>query len=461
MGVVTFLLYKKGKVKLARVINIPSGGFNALTVSEFVESVECRETILCLSEREKTVIRKGLEALRWPTRYGEYVSPTRFKLSDNTDVINVINGIEAKMSCNDISNSLDNLGSQIRMGLEAIARSQCCKGTELIVNVNGGINGSLSNGEVTYGTNPYSDAQVTLPDGYESVEQYKAQKCSLANAMADGIIAMLYGLDTIATFNAIGATTVFILGTIGILVIPEVVIPALIAAISIAWLASGSLYALAQEVENRKEELICILYTTDTPSTAISLVADFFDVAIAALSFSSPVAIALKTILMIAVNEATLSQLYDKYAGFMYPSANCDDCEPVVLSVFNQAMGHRDMWGGQEYGATQENVNYALGDIDGLKAHFNGSYYLDVCYDFNKLVSAGTQIYLTYELLHSSVVGVYVNSESGTLYTSAGWTQQSLTGNSFVASQDCRSVLIKVYGDSGYNSDILLDAITG
>lgn len=441
-----------------RVIKVPTSGFNPLLQSEFSNSPSDDCYIVILSSRDKTLIRKGLQPLRWATRYGEYLNGNElFRVTDNKEVLSAIDELEVKIMGCDISNSLNNIAKAI----ELLAKSQCCNSTDVIVNVNGGINGSLPDGTITYGTESYGSEAVTLPDGYTSEAQYKAQKCALANAMADGIIGVVYGLDGIAAFEAIAGTTIAVLGLFSVIAVPEVAIPALLAAVAVAWLVSGSLFAVAQEIENRRDELVCILYNTDTPSTAISLVADFFDTVIAFLALTSPVGIAVKTILMILVNETTLSKLYDEYAGFMYPSANCDDCNPIALAEFNQAMGHRDIWGGQEYGATQENVELAYGDIDGLKAHFNGSYYLDVSYAMSKMVSAGTQIYLTYELLHSSIVGVYTNENATAFYTSGGWVQQTLNGNSFVASNNFRSVLIKVYGDSGYNSDILLDAVTG
>jgi len=318
------------------IIKVPHSGFNPLLKWKFEESETCDEQLICFNSQELLVIKTAIQALRWPTRYGEFLSPWRFETYPNQAVIDVIDDIEVKMSCNQISDGLEALGADIRAGLALLASAQCCDNTQVIVNVNGGVNGFLSDGSVTYGSAPYSDFPTEIPDGYDDQNHFDTQLCARANALFDAILQTLLVLTGTASFNAIGATVVLSLTFMGMIAIPEVVIPVLIAAMAVAYLSAGSLYAARQELINYREDIICILISGENYSAVIASLADIFDLIVASLGVSSPVGVAIKTILLVLFSADSLNWILEAFGGVNYPDADCSGCEEELPDIVGE-----------------------------------------------------------------------------------------------------------------------------
>lgn len=314
---------------MGRVIKV-DGKFNPILVSEFTLSLpdDCR--IVCLTSRDVTVIRKALIPMYWATRYGEFISPGAFELSDNSDLIELLEELEVKL----MANCYDGLRA-IADSIALLARSQCCDTVNVVTDGNSGVNGSVDDTFVTYGTEPYSTTPVTLPEGYVDEAAYLAEKCAVANAIATAIIDVVRNFGAIATFEAIASTAVLIVGAWGILVLPAVVIPTLVAAIAVSWLVSGSLLALSIELQNRKQDMICAMYTSTSESEAIDWLIDVFNAAVDALAENPATSAAMRTILAILVNQDTLKRLFSEYVGFSLPSAEglCDECGEDLVRI--------------------------------------------------------------------------------------------------------------------------------
>jgi len=214
----------------------------------------------------------------------------------------------------------------IANSIELLAKSQCCDTGDIIVNVNGGVNGSLSDGTITYGTEPYSEAPTSTPDGYEDNAQYEAQKCAMAHQMVSDCVYLFSVLSGAAGVSAIGGLVVTVLGVMAIITVPQVAIPTFIAVVATAFLASGSLYAASVEIEANRQDIVCALVSGDNLSDIMEALAGIFDIIVANIGASSPVGIAIKSMLLVVFSSDTLNKLYAGYAGFMYPAANCDDC---------------------------------------------------------------------------------------------------------------------------------------
>lgn len=319
---------------MSRIIKVPHSGFIALTVTEFESSSTCDERIVCLNSQEVTIIRKAIEPFYWPTRYGEFVTPGYFQIAPNGALIEALEGLETKMGCNDLSDAVLSLADSLERGLKAIANKPCCNDTtSVVVNLNGGVNGVLEDGTVTYGTVAPIDKPAEVPPGFTDEQHFDSQLCARAAAMVDGVIIGFGVWLGIESLGAVGLTVGLSLGFIGIITIPEVMLPTLIAAISIAYLAAGSLYAVREQIIAHRQDLICILYNGEGTAQVSESLAELFDIIIAAANVSGPVGMAIKTILLILFSSDTINKLYDAFAGTNYGEADCSSCDDLECPV--------------------------------------------------------------------------------------------------------------------------------
>lgn len=225
--------------------------------------------------------------------------------------------------------------SELAQAVNAIANKNfCCDNqTDIVVNVNGGVYGSTPDGTITYGTTPPIAPPTTIPEGYEDEAQYAAQKCAIAHGVVTGVVYTLDALTAVASVNAIAATIGIILAAVPIIPVSPVLIPVLVPLVATAWLASGVLHAASLMIEDNREELVCILLSGENIDIIFEQLAEALDIMIAAMSWSGPVALAVKSMILVLINADTLNQLYSEFAGIMYPSANCDFCDEVECPV--------------------------------------------------------------------------------------------------------------------------------
>lgn len=324
---------------------------------------DCR--LVLLSSRDVTVIRSMLVPASWPTRFGSWVSSKLFRVADNGGLIELLEELECKLMSCDISDSLNNIANAIA-SLRTMGCNQC---EDTIKETNGGVNGNLPDGTPTYGSVPYSDYPASLPVGYDSHEQFDTQRCGIAHLIVDGMVYTLKSLAGVGTVQAIGSTLLLVVAVVGLLVIPEVVIPTLITGIAVLWAASGTLLGLSVAVESHRSDIVCLLVEGENLETTIGLLSDLFDSIVAEIPLTGPVGTAAKMTLMTLVSADTLNQLYADYVGFAYPDADCDDCSPVVLVINNGTLTSGDLkikstnivdsiYGGA-FGVQQEMVQFA------------------------------------------------------------------------------------------------------
>lgn len=335
-------------VTTSRVIR-PASGFNPITEGEFVDSPDNDCRVVILTSRDVTVIRKMLEAARWPTRYGRWLTPKLFEVVNNSELVVLLEELEVKLMGCDIAGAL----SEIASAILALAEAKCNPCESTISTTNGGVNGTLSDGTPTYGTVPYSDRPEGLPDGYTSQEQYNAQRCAIAHLVVDGMVSTLRGVSTLSGINAIGGTILLILATASIIVMPEVMIPMLVTGLAASWAVSGGLLGLSVEVEAHRQELVCTMLMDDNLDVVISVLGDLFGTIVEEVPLTGVAGMAAKSVLMLLCNSNTLNQLYGDYAGYAYPTADCSGCGsdlvyiPTAEGVVAGTLVSGDLHGGQ------------------------------------------------------------------------------------------------------------------
>ena len=237
---------------------------------------------------------------------------------------------EAIMACNDAS-----LGTLIQ-AMTLLIQTQCCSNGPP---PNGGIQVVITTPEGTtqpvYGSVPPAELpEGEVPTDYPgTLEEYDADKCRTAAAMVDGWAATIRNLSYISFAQSVGLITIVLLALADLIVLPVFLIPILIAAaIGVVGLRAG-LQALADGIEANKAELVCILIQNNNTETIIGLLSDAIDAIIAALSVSTLLGLALKTIAMVLMNTDTLNLLFTlvQGQGDTYDCSDCFPCDPDVI----------------------------------------------------------------------------------------------------------------------------------
>ena len=432
--------------------------------------------LYCLSDSTVDMLLSLLRYASWPTRW-------RLNENDNSGRVIGENWIDVSqwhelatrevvknMSC-ELTEGFEALAQAIKdasnsdaifalaKSVQSVADKPCCNDTvEVVTNVNGGVNGNLEDGTITYGTQPNSNKPEDVPDGFTDEAHFDAVLCNRAAAMVDGAIIGLGVWAGVETVGAIGVSVAFMLTVIGIITIPEVTIPTLIAFMAIGVLAAGSVYAVRQEVIAHRQELICIIYTGEGTSQITESLAELFDIIIGAANVAGPVAVAIKSVLMIFFSADTLNKLYDSFAGSSGVPADCSNCRPKYLSSYNGAVSHRDEFGGQQYGMSITSPSAMTGETDDILAVFDGSYWVDICGSFSGQVGPGTMT-IEADISHVDILKVYTNTASGAEWNSSGWTFafEGLTGEVVT---EFTSIMIHTYGATGYNAHLEIDSVS-
>lgn len=140
---------------------------------------------------------------------------------------------------------------------------------------------------------------------------------------------------------------------------------------------------------------------------------------------------------------------------------DCTSCggQTEYLSAFHQCVAHQTVDGGTTYNPTVENTSNALGIPDGVNAHFNGSYYVDVVYRTPYVLTQPVTVTMVATLTKANWHRILVNPSPTANWNSAGWQQLSM-GLTGTATVNVGSVRLQALGDAGFNADILLDGCT-
>lgn len=239
------------------------------------------------------------------------------------------------MACNDTG--LQESFSDIALALRYLADRQfskpCCEGAGGGGGSNGGFVGTVvqpvgGNTIPVYGNSPPAELPEgqDFPEGFESVEEWSVHRCAVANQIVDGVLFSLSGLATLNLLN-VNVLGVLVLAAIpGFLAFPPAAIGVMIGALIVLAATQATLITVRNLIVENRQDLICILITYDSVSLIIGYLADFIDFLLAIIPVVGPVALALKTILLLLFNDDALNKLFDSSADFSYPDADCSGC---------------------------------------------------------------------------------------------------------------------------------------
>lgn len=234
---------------------------------------------------------------------------------------------EVFMACNDtqMADALNNISVQ----LGRLADSQCC--SDLQIDAAGGFQGTVTSplGVVTPISGSVPPESVTpgeFPEGFDDLESYLLSKCQTANAIADGVLGALRALSNLTIVQFTLATIGVILGFVGAIIFPPAAFPTLFIALGILGGVTGLLFAMAELLEENRDEFVCILYEGDGSASIISVLSDFLDGLIELVTTTGPFAAALKVVVLTLLNSDTLNQLFSSAAAQAYGSADCSGC---------------------------------------------------------------------------------------------------------------------------------------
>lgn len=230
---------------------------------------------------------------------------------------------EVIMACND-----DNL-RLIALAINNLAKAQCCDG----VPQGGGVQGQVPDGEggfiPIYGSSP----GIELPPGeappdYDGTyEDYLTDKCNGAHSIVDGLIATLHLWANINFTQQAGLTVLLLAALAGIIIIQPYLIVVLIGYLLLSTGINAGLVSLADEIEVRRQEIVCAMVEHDTVSGIIAAVNVIISAAIAAIPATGALAFALRGVAAILLNTDTLDQLFNATIPGV-PGRDCSECFP-------------------------------------------------------------------------------------------------------------------------------------
>jgi len=261
---------------------------------------------------------------------------------------------EVFMACNDqnIAEALQAIATAVvqasinNSSSANASANACCEQT--IINQGGGSVGVVTQPGTgqpipIYGTQPPIVLPPgTIPDGYETQEEYDLDKCQMANLIIDDAIESVRRLGAITTFNTIALAGLIIASIVGAIIFPPAAIPIAVGALIAVSGVTGVLAGLLLGMQDRRQDLVCALYEGQTVDSIIGTVADIIDEIILLIPGAGPVAWALKTLALVLINSDTLNQLFTKQAHADYPDAdcsNCNDCICVPVLMFKETTG--------------------------------------------------------------------------------------------------------------------------
>jgi len=291
----------------------------------------CRWAICWPDSEQWRGILRGLITLpmrgwTWDERTGDFSTATAAGREIFT--LNLpLNGV--LMACNDteLADSFNNIALAIRGLAIGSSGAGCCSTPEIVINntIQGGTNGGVGTDSTPiFGSAPaVTLAPGEYPPEYETLEAYSVEKCRNAHLLVDavgGTLGNLAGFE----FNK----TVVILGFIAACIVAGLVFPPglLPLMVGLIIVLSGEVYLLSQAqtyIEEHRDELICLLYSSNGTEAAMEGIAAFLDTMVAFFSVSSPLGIAVKTIAMMLFNTDTVNRLFTGAASAGYPDATC------------------------------------------------------------------------------------------------------------------------------------------
>lgn len=211
---------------------------------------------------------------------------------------------------------------------------------------NGGVQGQVPFAGSEPVAWPGTEAPAILPEagypvGYDSLEAYLADKCSVANLLVDGLITSLTTLAAFDLANLIGLSSLLAAGVgFGLVVIPEIAIPVIVGALAVLATVGGVLLSIRDEIQSDRDTWVCAIYNGENAQQAIDIIAALIEALIATLSVSTAVGLAIKILLVAILNPDSVNKAFSFAGGVAYPDADCSECfEDVCQWVFESGTG--------------------------------------------------------------------------------------------------------------------------
>lgn len=206
----------------------------------------------------------------------------------------------------------------------------CCE--ETIINVGGGVQGSVPGDEETGDTPIYGSVPpIGLPTGefppeFPDLATYQQDKCEMANLMIDNIITQLRAFSFLPLVNSTALAALVAASVFGIITLPVTIIPLIVAMMIILGTSAFYLDQFADYMADNREEWVCALFQADSSEGAITAVVELIQTGIAFLSITGPIAVAVKAIVLALFNSDTVNKLFQYTAHAIYEGADCSSC---------------------------------------------------------------------------------------------------------------------------------------
>lgn len=216
-----------------------------------------------ITEREGAILLSLLRFGHWSARWfsGDDLLRDIGRQDDLDNGIAYIETLERKLlmsGCLDgLIEAIDNLSSTVRL-------SSCCTASLPLT--------TIGEGEY-YGSEEPLEEPTSFGEGeeFETENDYLAHKCEAANAIVDGLIQTL---NNLAVLSFVSITAGAILLAIASPVISPIPL-AVFLALGLTGFLIGGLHTLANAIDDNREEIVCLLYNTQTATAAYDALHDF------------------------------------------------------------------------------------------------------------------------------------------------------------------------------------------
>lgn len=244
---------------------------------------------------------------------------------------------EVLMSCNDTTSvALTAIANSIALLANSGSNQGCCSTPQVQVNntIQGSVSPPVGSSPVPiYGsTPPLALSPDEVPSGYDTLEEYQADKCRKANSLVNATIAANKALGAITSFNVTGLTALTVMAIGGVLVVAPELIPLLVA--GIIFLAANVSYldAAGDYMQDHKEEWVCALYNEDSVSGMVAAISDLLDILVSAISATGPIGFTIKTAVLLLLNTDNLNKLLTNAPMLGVTEIDCSNCDCDILT---------------------------------------------------------------------------------------------------------------------------------
>ena len=194
---------------------------------------------------------------------------------------------------------------------------------------------------IQFGTVPVPPLPPSgFPEGYPDIGAYNSDKCAKATKMCDDWIASLNNLGTTSWVAGVLGAAAILAALVGLITVPPTVIPLLLFALTANVGINAAIIQLANLLEDNREEVICILFTSDSVDQIIVSMSELVGSLVVIINPTAGIARFLAAIALWLLNSDTLAYLFSDAAINAYPDADCSACVGCedVVNTFDAGM---------------------------------------------------------------------------------------------------------------------------